>query len=117
MRGAAFTPSHLLGWGSLGILTLDTVRRLGPVVAAVARHDGDLARQMRRAASSIVLNIAEAQGARDGNGRQRLRTALGSAHETRSAVELAITWGFTKPDAELVDALDRIAATLHELAR
>ena len=46
---------------------LDTVRRLAPVVAAVAVRDPDLARQMRRAASSIVLNIAEAQGSRDGN--------------------------------------------------
>ncbi len=96
---------------------LDTVRRLGPVVAAVARHDGDLARQMRRAASSIVLNIAEAQASHDGNSRLRFRSALGSTRETRAGLELAVAWGFTKPDSTLVDALDRIAATLHKLAR
>jgi four helix bundle protein len=96
---------------------LDTVRQLAPVVRAVAREDPDLARQLRRAASSIVLNIAESQAARDGNARQRLRTALGSARETRAALEVAVAWGHTDHDAKLLDALDRISATLHKLAR
>ncbi len=96
---------------------LDTVRRLAPVVAAVAVKDSDLARQLRRAASSIVLNIAEAQAARDGNSRLRFRSALGSTRETRAALELAVLWGFTKEAPELADALDRIAATLHKLGR
>ena len=72
---------------------------------------------MRRAASSFVLNTAEAQPAYDVNSRLRFRTALGSTRETRAALALAVLWGFVKEDAELLDALDRIAATLHKLAR
>ena len=98
-------------------LAFDVVGRLAPVVAAVGARDSDLARQMRRAASSVVLNTAEAQASYDGNSRLRFRTALGSTRETRAAFELAVVWGFVKEDAELLDALDRIAATLHKLAR
>ena len=96
---------------------LETVRRLAPVASVVARRDPDLARQLRRAASSIVLNVAEAQGARDGNGRARFRTALGSTRETRAALRLAVAWGYAPDDDALLDALDRIAATLHKLGR
>ncbi len=96
---------------------LDTVRQLAPVVAVVGSKDPDLARQMRRAASSVLLNIAEAQSSFDGNSRQRLRSALGSARETRMALELAVAWGFTKRDDALLSALDRINATLHKLTR
>ncbi len=56
---------------------LDTVRQLAPVVAVVGSNIQDalggterycdLARQMRRAASSVLLNIAEAQSSFDGN--------------------------------------------------
>ena len=78
-------------------------------------HDPDLGRQLRRAASSIVLNVAEAQGSRDGISRQRFRTALGSTRETAAALELAAAWGFVPRDERALDALDRIAATLHRL--
>ena len=94
---------------------LETVKSLAPVVKEVASHDADLGRQLRRAASSIVLNIAEGSGARDGNTRQRFRTALGSTRETAAALELAAAWGFTARDERTMDALDRIAATLHRL--
>ena len=63
------------------------------------------------------LNVAEAQGARDGNGRARFRTALGSTRETRAALRLAVAWGYAPDDDALLDALDRIAATLHKLGR
>ena len=78
-------------------------------------HDPDLGRQLRRAASSIVLNVAEAQGSRDGISRQRFRTALGSTRETAAALELAAAWGSIERDERDLDALDRIAATLHRL--
>ena len=86
------------------------------MVRAVAEHDADLGRQLRRSASSIVLNIAEGHGSRDGNSRQRFRTALGSTRETLAALEVAHAWGYVERNAALLDALDRIAATLHRLA-
>ena len=94
---------------------LETVRSLAPVVREISAQDPDLGRQLRRAASSIVLNIAEAQGSRDGVSRQRFRTALGSTRETAAALDLAAAWGFVHRDAQVADALDRIAATLHRL--
>ena len=93
----------------------ETLRQLAPVVRQVAENDPDLGRQMRRSASSIVLNIAEGQSARDGNSRQRFRTALGSTRETLAALEVATAWGYIEPNPKLLDALDRIAATLHRL--
>ena len=97
------------------VFALETVRSLAPVVREISAQDPDLGRQLRRAASSIVLNIAEGHGSRDGVSRQRFRTALGSTRETAAALELAAAWGFTAHDARIADALDRIAATLHRL--
>ncbi len=46
---------------------LDTLKTMAPLVAAIAAKDPDLGRQVRRSASSMVLNLAEAQTVRDGN--------------------------------------------------
>ena len=52
-------------------------RDLKPVLAIIARHDKDLERQVRRAACSVVLNIAEGEHSSDGHRRERFRTAMG----------------------------------------
>ena len=95
---------------------LDTVRSLAPAVKAVTAHDPDLGRQLRRAASSIVLNIAEGAGHRNGISRLRFRTAFGSTRETVAALELAAAWGYVERDEQVLAALDRIAGTLYRLA-
>ena len=94
---------------------LETLRALNPLVREIAAHDSDLGRQIRRSASSIVLNIAEAQSSRDGVSRQRYRTALGSTRETLAALEVAAAWGYIPRDTALLDAFDRIAGTLYRL--
>ena len=38
------------------------VQELSPIVQQIRRHDKSLADQLRRAAQSVVLNIAEARG-------------------------------------------------------
>jgi len=40
-------------------LSLELVRRLKPYVDAISRRDPDLGRQLRRALTSVPLNIAE----------------------------------------------------------
>jgi hypothetical protein len=50
-----------------------------------------------------------------GIGRERFRTALGSAKETRSCLEVAEALGYVVLDAAMVDRLDRIAGTLYRL--
>jgi len=39
---------------------LDVIRSMRGPLGAIDKRDADLARQLRRAASSVVLNIAEA---------------------------------------------------------
>ena len=94
---------------------LETLRKLAPLVRAIAKHDPDLAKQLRRSASSIALNTAEASGSQGGNVRARFRDALGSAYETRANLDVAEVWGYVDVDAQLRDDLDRISATLFRL--
>jgi four helix bundle protein len=96
---------------------LDTVQSLAPAVKEITAQDPDLGRQLRRAASSIVLNIAEGSGPRNGNSRLRFRSAFGSTKETMAALELAAAWGYVERDGAALGALDRIAATLYRLGR
>jgi four helix bundle protein len=94
---------------------IETLRLLAPSIDAIARRDADLARQMRRASASVALNTAEAAGNDGGHRRERFRTALGSAKETRACLEVADALGYMVIDDRLVDRLDRIAATLYRL--
>ena len=95
---------------------IDTLRVLAPVMRRIAEQDADLARQMRRAASSVALNLNEGVGNDAGNRRLRFRTALGSAKETRACLEVADALGYFEADPALIDRLDRIAATLFKLS-
>ena len=58
---------------------LACVAMMRGLAGAIERHDPDLGRQMRRAASSVVLNTAEGSGSFGRMRTARYRTALGSA--------------------------------------
>ena len=58
----------------------------------IKQRDKDLENQLRRAASSIGLNVAEAALSDPGNKRARLFTAAGSAGETQHALRQAVAW-------------------------
>ena len=94
------------------------VQHLAPVVVAVRHRDRCLADQLRRAAQSVVLNIAEARGSDAGNARARFATACGSAKETRAALHMAVDWGYVGAEtvAPVEEALDRICAITWTLA-
>ena len=98
-------------------LSLNAVRSVAPIIARVQRRDAKLADQMRRAAQSVHLNIAEAEGLSDGNQRTRFGTARGSARETIAALELAQAFGYVVDVADAVDNFDHVAATLYRLCR
>lgn len=88
-------------------LALDIVRALRPLMEQLQKHDADLAKQLRRAASSVALNLAE--------GRRRIkrdrlhcwRIAAGSADEVRACLYTADAWGYLPTDS-LETALDHI---------
>ena len=73
---------------------LEVVRGMRGSIAAIEARDADLARQLRRAASSVVLNVAEGSGSAGGVRRMRYRTALGSARETRACLDAAEALGY-----------------------
>ena len=96
---------------------IETIRLFAPVVRAIEKHDRSLADQMRRALASVALNLSEGAGSQRGNRRLRFENACGSSKESRSAYEVAGAFGYVVVDAALIDRLDRIAGTLHDLAR
>jgi four helix bundle protein len=93
------------------------VRSLREPVAAIALRDASLADQLRRAATSVPLNLDEGRG-RSGRDRLHLwRVAAGSAHEVASALRVAESWGYIEiSDAAQALALcDQIRAILWKL--
>ena len=98
-------------------LALSIVQALAPLMPLIQRQDRSLAVQLRTAASSMVLNIAEAEYSDPGNKRARLFTAAGSTNESRSAVRVAIAWGYIRSEraAEVLARFDEVMAILWKL--
>jgi four helix bundle protein len=99
-------------------VSLSVLEGLRPVLAEIERRDVDLARQLRRASSSIALNLAEGSSSQGRNRRARYFNAMGSARETRACLEVAQALGYVESAPVVVaDRLDRVLATLHKLTR
>jgi len=83
----------------------------------IEAHDRDLARQLRRASSSVVLNISAGSASSAGTRRERYRNALGSARETGACLDAAMALGYVEAvDAGLLDARHKVRATLVKVA-
>ena len=96
---------------------LDALRLMRTVIAAIERRDADLARQLRRAASSVVLNLAEGSGSFGRVRTARYRTALGSARETLSCLRVAEAFGYVDAMPQgLLGRIDRVVGTLVRVA-
>ncbi len=96
---------------------LQAIETLRPVVARIRQCDRDLGEQIRRALSSVALNIGEGSGNEGGTRIARYSTAAGSNAEVRAALRVAVAWGYVS--GTQVEAgeqlLDRIAAMLYRL--
>lgn len=94
-------------------VAIDCCASVGRLANDVARRDGSLADQMRRAMASVALNISEGSSSQGRNRNARYFNAMGSAAEVSTALEVAKAFGYIGDvDAELVDGLDHIRATL-----
>lgn len=62
--------------------------------------------------NNALLNLAEADGNRDGNRRVRLETAHGSANEAKVALRIAVAWGYVTQNEvnDVFAVIDRAGA-------
>jgi len=96
---------------------LDVIRLMRGALGAIDKRDADLARQLRRAASSVVLNIAEGSGSFGRVRTVRYRTALGSARETLACLQTAEAFGYVESiSSKTVGSMNRIIGTLVRVA-
>jgi four helix bundle protein len=100
-------------------LSINLIEALVPLMPRIKSRDKALEDQLRRAASSIGLNAAEAAGSDPGNKRARLFTAAGSARETQHALRQAVAWRLvTQSEAErALRLVGRIVAILWRMTR
>ncbi len=92
---------------------LQALTDLRPVFEQIRKRDANLEDQIRRAATSVVLNIAEGSGSRGKNRNARYATALGSARETVACLDCAAALGYVPSiDANTQARLREVIATL-----
>ena len=96
--------------------SLDLITLVKASIGAIERHDGDLARQLRRALSSVTLNIAEGSYARGRNRFALYQVALGSAKESKACLDVALRFGYIDSiDERALANLSSICAVLYRL--
>ena len=98
-------------------VALQFVEVVAPLAEVVARHDKDLARQMRRSVSSTANNTAEGNKRIGGDRLHAFRVASGEAAEVVASLRMAVTWRYVSaasiaPARELED---RLQAMLYRL--
>jgi four helix bundle protein len=88
-------------------VALDLIRSLRPIVEQLRANSSDLATQIERAGSSLVLNIGEGNR-RAGKDRRRFFVmAQGSASEIKAALDVADAWGWAVDASAARAVLDR----------
>jgi len=98
-------------------VTLEMIDGVAEVALAIDKCDPDLARQLRRAASSVPLNVAEGAYSQGRNANARFYTAMGSASEVMACLDIAEHMRYAAVDPKLRDTVDRILATMRKLIR
>ena len=96
---------------------LSFVADIAALTSRIAHHDPDLARQLRRASTSVALNCAEAMYARGRSRTACYNISLREMRESYAALEVSIRLRYLPPlDAELEDRIQRILGTLYRLS-
>ncbi len=92
---------------------LEALVTMRPIASAIDRWDRDLARQLRRAASSVAPRHRRGKGLVWRRAQQRYRTALGSARETLSCLRVAVACGYVEElPPKLIAEMNHVIGTL-----
>ena len=91
---------------------LKLINNLRPIVPIIERNDRNLADQLRRAGTSVVLNLAEGSRSAKGNRGKHYAIAHGSASEVKAALRVAVAWGWIEEEAAAPAILDELLAIL-----
>ena len=98
-------------------VTLEWLQALRPLIAQIARYDRDLAKQVRRSSSSVVLSLGEGMYSRGGYRTNAYGVALREMGESYSALQAAQVDGYIRPLEPALEAqCRRILGTLVKLA-
>ena len=94
-------------------VSLQVIAELRAVVLRIERCDRDLARQLRRASTSVPLNIAEGAYAHGGHRRERYQTACSSMRESIACCDAAAAAGYAPQLSESTRAkMRQVVGTL-----
>ena len=91
-------------------VAVEFVRELRPIVESISQHDSNLADQMKRAATSVVLNLSEGARRVAGNKRRAYEIAHGEAREVLGCLDCAAAWGYVVDASTTRAKLDRLLA-------
>jgi four helix bundle protein len=90
-------------------VALELVRQLRPIVDALKTQDPNLAEQLQRAASAVVMNLAEGQRRQKGNKHRAYEIAHGEAREVLGGLDCASA-GWIGEDLQARATCDRLLA-------
>ena len=95
-------------------VSLDLVRSLRRPLGRIRVRDRSLHDQIRSAASSVPLNLAEGRRRSGADRVHHWRIASGSADELRAALRVALAWGDVEESevSGTFELLDRVLAML-----
>ena len=80
------------------------IHSLSTPIRLIEERDGDLAKQLRRAAASVLFNVVEGNRRLKKDRQHLFRVAAGSAAEVGAALEVARAWSYI-PEARAIEAL------------
>ena len=86
---------------------LDLIRALRPIVEAIRSHSAEMAKQVERAGTSIMLNVGEGSYRAGRDPRRFYAMAQGSAAEIRAALDTCDAWGWNIDTSNARTLLDR----------
>jgi four helix bundle protein len=96
---------------------LTFIEDVQPLLGKIAHHDPDLARQLRRASTSVALNVAEAWVARGRSRTACYNIALREMRESHTSLEVSFRLRYLPPlSSELEGRAQRIIRTLYKLS-